>query len=245
MEGIKESNKDTWSWSKGGLSSVRSPSASLSPSSAPSSTQTTSSPTCCPSARRCSGAGSPRTVVPSRSQQKPFEKMVGFAFFTFADNGSGLPSGITILQILFHFSQLYPLTDGVSVRMRQITSSERIQQLCPWIQDYARVMPRKPGLCQGYAKETKIMAGNHVICLESERIWPGEIMPVAGIFGRPIKRAMVTRYQVLACWCCLAFQGLEDGHVLREFFEREIICICQEWGLLCRPHLCDSHLEGR
>ena len=47
----------TWSLSKGGLSSVQSPSASPSPSSEPSLTQTTSSPACCLLERRCFGAG--------------------------------------------------------------------------------------------------------------------------------------------------------------------------------------------
>ena len=56
--------------------------------------------------------------------RSPLKKWWVLLFFTLADNGAGLPSRITILQILFHFSRLYPLTDGVSVRMKQVEISD-------------------------------------------------------------------------------------------------------------------------
>ena len=57
--------KETWNWNTGGWSSVQSPFASLSLSSALSSTQTASSPTCCRSGRRCFAAGfSPSLALP-------------------------------------------------------------------------------------------------------------------------------------------------------------------------------------
>ena len=104
----------TWSLSKGGLSSVQSPSASPSPSSEPSLTQTTSSPACCPSGRRCFEAGSPRIVAQFRSQQKPCRG--GFLLFCFSRplTTEAALCRITILQILFRviFHNFIPLQMG-------------------------------------------------------------------------------------------------------------------------------------
>ena len=94
---------------------------------------------------------------------------------------------------------------------------------------------------------------DHTVC-SSERIRPGK-MPVAAILGRPIKRAMVTRCEVLASRCCLVplqglegffywTRGLEGGqgweymHLLGTGLECEL-------PLVCRPCLCSFHLAAR